>query len=62
MKDTLRKRIKDMVTRIKYRIFILEDHVKEYKQDKRFESAMKSDIKKRTLEMILIDLKKQLEG
>jgi len=62
MKDTLRKRIKDMVTRIKDRIFILEDHVKEYKQDKRFESAMKSDIKKRTLEMILIDLKKQLEG
>ena len=62
MKDTLRKKIKDMVTRIKDRIFILEDHVKEYKQDKRFESAMKSDIKKRTLEMILIDLKKQLEG
>lgn len=60
MKETLRKRLEDEISRIDARCEQLRKNVLEYKEDNEYESAMKSDIKYRQLKMVSQSLKKLL--
>jgi len=60
MKETLRKRLEDEISRIDARCEQLSKNVLEYKEDNEYESAMKSDIKYRQLKMVSQSLKKLL--
>jgi hypothetical protein len=60
MKETLRKRLEDEISRIDARCEQLRKNVLEYKEDNDYESAMKSDIKYRQLKMVSQSLKKLL--
>ncbi len=60
MKETLRKRLEDEISRIDARCDQLHKNVLEYKEDNDYESAMKNDIKWRQLKMVSQSLKKLL--
>jgi len=60
MKETLRKKLEDEISRIDARCEQLRKNVLEYKEDNEYESAMKSDIKYRQLKMVSQSLKKLL--
>ena len=60
MKETLRKRLEDEISRIDARCNQLNQHCTEYKEDNDFENAMKCDIKCRQLKMVSQSLKKLL--
>jgi hypothetical protein len=60
MKETLKKRLEDEISRIDARCEQLRKNVLEYKEDNEYESAMKSDIKYRQLKMVSQSLKKLL--
>jgi len=60
MKETLRKRLEDEISRIDARCKQLNRHFTEYKEDNDFENAMKCDIKWRQLKMVSQSLKKLL--
>ena len=60
MKETLRKRLQDEISKIDARCVQLNQNCNEYKEDNDFESAMKCDIKWRQLKMVSQSLKKLL--
>jgi hypothetical protein len=60
MKETLRKRLEDEISRIDARCKQLSRHCSEYKEDNDFENAMKCHIKWRQLKMVSKSLKKLL--
>lgn len=60
MKETLRKRLKDEISRIDARCDQLNKKCNDYKEDNDFEGAMKTDIKWRQLKMVSQSLKKLL--
>ena len=60
MKETLRKKLEDEISKIDARCKRLNGHCAEYKEDNNFENAMKCDIKWRELKMVSQSLKKLL--
>ena len=60
MKETLRKRLEDEISRIDARCKQLLEHIEDYKKNNAFEEAMKNDIKYRQLAMVSQSLKKLL--
>ena len=57
MKTILKQKVDDMIERIEHRISQLNKHIDEYKNENRIDEAVKSDIKRKTFELILTDLK-----
>jgi len=53
MKETLRQKLMQTRTKLSNRSFQLEQHIREYKMENKFEDAMKNQIK---LDMIKIFL------
>ena len=60
MKEVLIKRLEREINKIDARCNQLNEHIKEYKEDNDFESAMKCDIKFSQLKMVSQSLKKLL--
>jgi len=60
MKETLRKRLEDEISRIDARCIQLLEHIEAYKKNNAFEEAMKNDIKWRQLKMVSQSLKNLL--
>ena len=60
MKETLRKKLEDEISRIDARCVQLLEHIDDYKKNNAFEEAMKNDIKWRQLKMVYQNLKKLL--
>ena len=60
MKETLRKRLEDEISRIDARCKQLLEHIQDYKDNNAFEEAMKNDIKHRQLTIVSQSLKKLL--
>jgi hypothetical protein len=58
MKETLRKRLEDEISRIDARCKQLLEHIQDHKNNNDFEEAMKNDIKYRQLAMVSQSLKK----
>ena len=60
MKETLRKRLEDEISRIDARCNQLLGYIKDYKENNNFQQANECDIKYRQLKMISQALKKLL--
>jgi hypothetical protein len=60
MKETLRKRLEDEISRIDARCKQLLEHIEVYKKNNAFEQAMNNDIKYRQLALVSQSLKKLL--
>ena len=60
MKETLRKKLEDEISRIDARCKQLLENIEDYKKNNAFEEAMKNDIKYRQLAMVSQSLKKLL--
>ncbi len=60
MKETLRKRLENEISKIDARCKQLLEHIENYKKNNGFEEAMKNDIKYRQLKMVSQSLKKLL--
>jgi hypothetical protein len=60
MKETLRERLENEISRIDARCEQLRKNILEYKEDNDYENAMKSDIKWRQLKMVLQSFQKLL--
>jgi hypothetical protein len=60
MKETLRKRLEDEISRIDARCKQLLKHIEVYKKNNAFEQAMNNDIKYRQLALVSQSLKKLL--
>tara|TARA_B110000977_G_C11076313_1_gene491333 strand:- start:2791 stop:2970 length:180 start_codon:yes stop_codon:yes gene_type:complete len=58
MKETLRKKLENEISRIDLRCDQLLKNFKEYKEDNNLEDAIKTDIKWRQLKMVSQSLKK----
>jgi uncharacterized protein (UPF0335 family) len=62
MKETLRQRIEKIEFRYLEEIKFLEIHIKECVKEKEYESAMKFDIRLRTLQSVTKELRKELQN
>ena len=61
MKTSLRDRLENMLCRLVGRVEMLEKSIKEYKENNDFENAMKCDIKRSSFQLIVNDLRKELQ-
>ena len=60
MKETLRKKLQDEISRIDARCEQLQKNILEYKENNEYASAMKNDIKYNQLKIVSQSLKKLL--
>ena len=60
MKETLRERLENEISRIDARCEQLRKNILEYKEDNDYENAMKEDIKWRQLKMVSQSFQKLL--
>ncbi len=60
MKETLRERLENEISRIDARCEQLRKNILEYKEDNDYENAMKNDIKWRQLKMVSQSFQKLL--
>jgi hypothetical protein len=61
MKTSLRERLENMLCRLVGRVEMLDKSIKEYKEDNDFDNAMKCDIKRSSFQLIVNDLRKELQ-
>lgn len=59
--ETLRVRLENMLCRLVGRVNMLQQSIDQYKVSGDFESAMKCDIKMRTLKLVEEDVRKLLQ-